>query len=173
MRDQRITHARAGARGSCGRYSEHGLDRRCSGLQAPTAALGTSSRTRDAGECEAWAKVRFHRRSEAVACQRERLQQALDLPAVRFNGPDQHGRRPGRGRWRSDSHQRFAARAGYGARWQRPLVLSRSEAGGDARRCRSSAQCCVLGCNAGRRNELFELWESREAADHVAIFAGN
>ena len=34
----------------------------------------------------------------------EHLRQALDLAAVRSHGADQHRRRPGRGRCRSDSH---------------------------------------------------------------------
>ncbi len=44
------------------------------------------------------------------------LQQALDLPAVRLHGPDQYRRRSGRRRWRSHSHQRFAARIVHGSR---------------------------------------------------------
>ena len=63
--------------------------------------------------------------------------------------------------------------AGDGARWQRALVLSRSEAWSDARRGRCGSQRGLLGCDSGGRNQLLELWQSREAAHHVAVLEGD
>ncbi len=59
-------------------------------------------------------KNRVHRRAEAPAGQPEHLLQALGLRAVRLDGADQHGRRPGR-RGRRDSRE-GNARAAW--RWR-------------------------------------------------------
>ena len=115
-------------------------------------------------------KTRPHRRAEAAAGQPEHLLQALGLPAVRLHGADQHGRGPGR-RGRRDPHQGNEARPGDGARRQRPLVLSRSQAGRHARRGRVGAQRGLHRRNAGRGDQLPELRQSREAAHHVAVLA--
>ena len=59
--------------------------------------------------------------------------------------------------------------AGHGARRQRALVLSRSQAGRDACGGRVGAQRGVHRRNADRRHQLPELRQSREAAHHVAV----
>ncbi len=94
------------------------------------------------------------------------------------HGADQHRRRPRRRRCRSNSHQDYeprglAARAGDVARWQRSLVLSRSEARGDAC-CRGSLpQRGLFGRNSHRGKQLPELWQSGKAAHHVAVLASH
>jgi phosphoribosylformylglycinamidine synthase subunit PurL len=80
---------------------------------------------------------------------------------------------PGAGDAGSDSHQRLEACTGDGARWQRPLVLSRSETRRDARRRRGGAQCSLLRRDPGGRNQLPELRQPRKAAHHVAVFEGD
>ena len=62
-------------------------------------------------------------------------------------------------------------RPGDGARRQRPLVLSRSQAGRDARRGRSCAQGGLHRRDAGGGHQLPELRQSGEAGDHGAAFA--
>ena len=100
----------------------------------PLGAMGTFRVARNAGASQTWRNQRPHQESEASARQPQYLQQALGLAAIRPHGADQHGRGAGRGRCGRDPHQRLAAWARDGARRQRPLVLSRSAAGCDARR---------------------------------------
>ena len=113
-------------------------------------------------------KVRPDRRPEEATGQPEYLLQALGVRAIRFDGADQHRGRPGR-RSGSNPREGYQARVGYGARRQRALVLSRSQARRDARGGRVRAQRGVFGCDPDRGHELPELRQSREAAHHVAV----
>ena len=93
-----------------------------------------------------------------------------------FYGANQYRGRPGRGRCGSDSYKRFAARAGDGARRQRPLVLPRSAAGRDARRGGSGAQCGVRGAtpiggtnclNFGNPEKPHIMWQFSQVIDGI------
>ena len=78
--------------------------------------------------------------------------------------------RPG-GDARRDSHQGQRSWPGDGSRWQRPLVLSRSEARRDACRRGGLSQRRRNRRNPDGSDELPELWQSGKAAHHVAVLA--
>ena len=75
----------------------------------------------------------------------------------------------GRRSW-SNAAERHAARAGDGARWQQPLVLSRSETGSGSCGGGSSAQSGLYRGDADCGDELLELRQPGKAGNHGAAF---